>query len=136
MSDLFLVPNTILALMSMPKIVKFLSSKSKMWFSMPLLAEQVYDYLGLPFICVYDSASSNLKYLSLWFQRHLIVNNVFQDKMLAILIEFLRVPLWLNLGLLQEACRGINFMIILLSFKSVSELFSLQASKKKKKKTK
>lgn len=64
--------------------------------------------------------------IPLWFQRHLIVN-VFQDELLAIVIEFLRLWLWTNLGLLSlVACWGVNFMIILLSFKSVSDLFLLQ----------
>lgn len=123
------MPKTIFVLISMPKTVKSLSSKNKiMWFSVPLLTILVYHYLGLPFFCVCDSVSSNLKYLPLWFQRCLIVNDVFQDQVLPILIEFLRSSLWTNLGLLVlVACWGINFMIILLSFKSVSDLFPLQA---------
>lgn len=122
------MPETIFALISMPRTIKTLRSKSKfVCFSMPLLTILVYHYLDLPFFCACDSVSSNLKYL-LWFQRCLILNDLFQDELLAILIEFLRVSLWTNLGLLFLVdCWGINFMIILLSFKSVTDLFPLQA---------
>jgi len=55
------------------------------------------------------------------------VNDIFQDDLLAILIELLRISLWANFGLLcLVTCWGMNFTIILLSFKSVSDLFPLQ----------
>lgn len=60
----------------------------------------------------FETVSINLKYLLLWFQRCLILNDLFQDELLAILIEFLRVSLWTNLGLLfLLACWGINSML-------------------------
>lgn len=73
------------------KTVKCLSSKSKIvfhWTHLPILA---YHYLGLPFFCAFGYVSGKLKCLSLWFQRCLIGNFIFQDELPAILMKFLSI---------------------------------------------
>lgn len=60
------------------------------WAYLPILA---YHYLDLPFFCVFGYVSGNLKCLSLWFQRCLIGNYIFQDELPTILMKFLSITL-------------------------------------------
>lgn len=87
------MPETIFFLIFFTKTVKSLSSKSKiMCFRVPLLPILAYNYLGLPFFCVFGYVSGKLKRLS-WFQRCLIGNYIFQDELPAILMKFLSITL-------------------------------------------